>query len=323
MTAPLVQVEGLAKHFGGGGLFGKVPPVRAVDGVSFSIPRGGSLGLVGESGSGKSTVARAILRLQEPTAGQHLFDGQDVFALQGGALRQMRRRMQIVQQNPNAALHPRQTVIEQVRRPLVLQGIGANRAEQDAMAMAILAAVGLRSEHAGRLPHEFSGGQRQRIAIARALVTTPDFLVLDEPTSALDVSVQAQILALLRDLRRARGLTYLFVSHDLGVIRHMCDRVAVMYLGRLVEEGPKAAIFAKPRHPYTQALISVVPVPDPARRDRPRVLPQGEPPSPRNPPTGCRFHTRCPVAVARCRTEDPALRYVTPGHRVACHQAVP
>jgi oligopeptide transport system ATP-binding protein len=323
MTAALVQVQGLAKHYGGGGLFGKVPPIRAVDDVSFSIPRGGSLGLVGESGSGKSTVARAILRLQEPTAGQHLFDGQDVFALQGGALRQMRRRMQIVQQNPNAALHPRQTVIEQVRRPLVLQGIGANRAEQDAMAMAMLAAVGLRADHAGRLPHEFSGGQRQRIAIARALVTSPDFLVLDEPTSALDVSVQAQILALLRDLRRVRGLTYLFVSHDLGVIRHMCDSVAVMYLGRLVEAGPRAAIFMTPRHPYTQALISVVPVPDPTRRDRLRVLPKGDPPSPRNLPSGCRFHTRCPVAVARCKTEEPGFRDVAPGHRVACHLAAP
>jgi oligopeptide/dipeptide ABC transporter ATP-binding protein len=323
MTAALVQVEGLAKHYGGGGLFGKVPPIRAVDDVSFSIPRGGSLGLVGESGSGKSTVARAILRLQEPTAGQHLFDGQDVFGLSDAALRQMRRRMQIVQQNPNAALHPRQTVIDQVRRPLVLQGIGANRAEQDAMAVAMLAAVGLRAEYAGRLPHEFSGGQRQRIAIARALVTTPDFLVLDEPTSALDVSVQAQILALLRDLRRARGLTYLFVSHDLGVIRHMCDSVAVMYLGRLVEAGPRAAIFMTPRHPYTQALISVVPVPDPTRRDRLRVLPKGEPPSPRNLPSGCRFHTRCPVAVARCKTEEPAFRDVAPGHRVACHLAAP
>lgn len=319
MTALVVATD-LAKHYPTGGLWRATPPVRAVDGVSLTIPKGGALGLVGESGSGKSTVARILLRLQEPTAGQFRFDGQDVFTLAPAALRALRRRMQIIHQNPMAALHPGMTVLDQIRRPLVVQGIGT-RDDQTARACDLIEQVGLRPEHGSRLPHAFSGGQRQRIAIARALVTRPDFLVLDEPTSALDVSVQAQILQLLSDLRSSFGLTYLFVSHDLGVIRHMCDTVAVMYLGRLVETAPRAAIFALPRHPYTQALLSVVPVPDPAARNRPRQRLVGEVPSPRNPPSGCAFHTRCPRAVDLCRLSVPVLRELAPGHHTACHLA--
>lgn len=317
MTA-FVSASGLTKHFGSAGLSGKGPVVRAVDGVSFDIPAHGSLGVVGESGSGKSTAARVLLRLQEPTAGRFLFDGEDVFSLRPAALRQLRSRMQIIHQNPMAALHPTMTVLEQVRRPLVLQGIG-NRASQTQAALDLLAQVGLSPDHARRRPHQFSGGQRQRISIARALITRPDFLVLDEPTSALDVSVQAQILRLLTDLRRDFGLTFLFVSHDLGVIRHMCDTVAVMYLGRIVEIGPKDAFFAGPRHPYAKALLSVVPIPDPAQRTRPRTRLVGEPPSPRNPPKGCAFHPRCPIAQDVCRHEVPALRMVAGSHRAACH----
>ncbi len=317
MTA-LVQATDLAKHYGSPGLFRRGPAVRALDGVSFDIPRQGALGLVGESGSGKSTAARVLLRLQEPTAGRFLFDGEDVFALRPGPMRQLRRRMQMIHQNPMAALHPTMTVLEQVSRPLLLQGIGS-RASRAETALAVLAQVGLSPEQARRRAHQFSGGQRQRIAIARALVTRPEFLVLDEPTSALDVSVQAQILRLLGDLRREFGLTYLFVSHDLGVIRHMCDTVAVMYLGRIVETAPRPVFFARPRHPYAQALLSVVPVLDPASRSGPRQRLGGEPPSPRNPPPGCAFHPRCPIAQDVCRREVPALRPIGPGQSAACH----
>lgn len=319
MTA-LIQANGLVKHFGSAGLTGRGSVVRAVDDVSFDIPARGALGLVGESGSGKSTTARVILRLQEPTAGRFLFDGEDVFALRSAPLRRLRSRMQIIHQNPMAALHPTMSVLEQVRRPLVLQGRG-NRSSQTEAALELLAQVGLSPDHARRKPHQFSGGQRQRISIARALITRPEFLVLDEPTSALDVSVQAQILRLLGALRRDHGLTFLFVSHDLGVIRHMCDTVAVMYLGRIVEMAPKAAFFARPRHPYSQALLSVVPVPDPSQRSKPRTRLAGEPPSPRNPPKGCVFHPRCPVASDVCRHEVPKLRKIADGHSAACHLA--
>lgn len=317
-----ISARDLAKHYGNTGWGATGPVVRALDGVSFDIERRGALGLVGESGSGKSTAGRILLRLQEPTAGRFHFDGEDVFALRPNALRRLRTRMQIIHQNPMAAPHPAMSVLEQVRRPLVLQGIG-RRASRTEAAIELLSQVGLSPEQARRKPHQFSGGQRQRISIARALITRPDFLVLDEPTSALDVSVQAQILRLLSGLRKEFGLTFLFVSHDLGVIRHMCDHVAVMYLGRLVEVAPKEAFFATPRHPYAQALLSVVPVPDPTQRNRPRARLTGEAPSPRNPPSGCAFHPRCPLAQDICRREVPALRVLATGHSAACHLAEP
>ncbi len=316
---PLLDVQGLVKHFPvAEGLFGGGGVIRAVDDVSFTVPQGTVLGLVGESGSGKTTIGKTLLRLHEPTTGRVLFDGVDVFKLGRDDLRRLRRRLQIVHQNPNASLHPRQMVLEQVRRPLVLQRLG-DTAGRTELALQMLRRVGLNVEGARRYPHEFSGGQRQRIAIARALITNPEFVVLDEPTSALDVSVQAQILQLLRGLQHERGLTYLFISHDLGVVRHMCDEVIVLYLGRLVEHAPRAALFAQPLHPYTQALLSVVPIPDPRLRRRERILLAGEIPSPRNPPAGCRFHTRCPLVTARCRTEEPRLKDVGSGRRVACH----
>jgi len=243
-----------------------------------------------------------------------------VFALRPAALRRLRARMQIIHQNPMAALHPAMSVLDQVRRPLALQGIGTRHSRTEA-AIELMSQVGLSPEQGRRMPHQFSGGQRQRVEIARALITRPDFLVLDEPTSALDVSVQAQILRLLTGLRAEFGLTFLFVSHDLGVIRHMCDQVAVMYLGRIVEIAPKDSFFATPRHPYAQALLSVVPVPDPAQRTRPRSRLTGEPPSPRNPPSGCAFHPRCPMAQDICRREAPVLRPLAPGHSAACHLA--
>lgn len=315
----LLEVQDLKKYYAvGGTFFSKRKTIKAVDGVSFSIPSGASLGLVGESGSGKTTVAKTILRLQEPTGGSFLFDGQDVFNLSSGKLRELRRRMQIIHQNPNASLHPRMTVMEQVKRPLVVQGIG-DLSTQENQVMGMLQRVGLNPEHARRYPHEFSGGQKQRIAIARALITAPDFVALDEPTSALDVSVQAQILHLLRRLQKELGLTYLFVSHDLGVIRYMCDEVAVMYLGKLVEHAEKPKLFANPKHPYTQALLSVVPLPDPKLRNRPKTMLSGEIPSPSNPPSGCRFHTRCPLVMEQCKTAEPQMTEVEMGHRVACH----
>lgn len=316
----LVKVQNLKKEFSVGGTLFQAQrvTVKAVDGVSFSIKAGSALGLVGESGSGKTTVAKTMLRLHEPTSGEFVFDGQDVFALDSAALRKLRRRMQIVHQNPHAALHPRMTVMEQVRRPLKIQGIG-DKATYKTQVLDMLQRVGLNPEHARRYPHEFSGGQKQRIAIARALVTNPEFVALDEPTSALDVSVQAQILQLLRRLQGELELTYLFISHDLGVIRHTCDEIAVMYLGQLVEHADKPKLFANPLHPYTQSLLSVVPIPDPKLRHRDRKLLVGEIPSPKNPPKGCRFHTRCPLVMEQCKSVVPQMMQVEPGHRVACH----
>jgi len=322
VTGPLVEVAALTKHYPvGGGLFGggKVL-VRANDEVTFTIPRGQALGLVGESGSGKSTVGKVMLRLHEPTSGRFRFDGTEVFDLAPGDLRQLRARMQIVQQNPDAALHPSMTIRQQVGRPLALRSAARGAALRDRV-VAMLEQVGLRADHADRMPHEFSGGQRQRIAIARGLITSPEFLILDEPTSALDVSVQAQILRLLADLRVNNGLSYLFISHELGVVRYMCDHVAVMYLGRIVELAPVADLFGRPLHPYTKALISVVPVPDPAARHRPRTPLRGEIPSAARPPPGCHFHTRCPIVTEECRRVAPPLRWTQGGHAVACHHA--
>ncbi|HEX4573836.1 MAG TPA: oligopeptide/dipeptide ABC transporter ATP-binding protein [Gemmatimonadales bacterium] len=323
--APLVDVAGLVKHFPGArGFFGlgrAQRPVRAVDGVSFAIGSGRTLGLVGESGCGKSTVGRTILRLIEPDAGRITIDGRDVVALRASALRALRRRMQIVFQDPYGSLNPRMTVRQTLAEPLAIHRL-ARGAEAERRIGALLDEVGLDPSFARSYPHELSGGQRQRVGIARALSVEPQFLVLDEPVSALDVSVQAQVLNLLADLQQRRRLTFLFIAHDLAVVKHIADHVAVMYLGKIVEQGPVATLYAAPRHPYTAALLSAVPVPDPRSQHQRIVLP-GEVPSPANPPPGCPFHPRCPHPKknARCRTEPPALREVTPGQLAACHFA--
>jgi oligopeptide/dipeptide ABC transporter ATP-binding protein len=308
----LLEVAGLAKHYPArGGV------VRAVDGVSFAVQRGETLALVGESGCGKSTTARLVLRLVEPTAGTIRFDGVEVAGK--AELRALRRRVQVVFQDPYASLNPRLTVGEAIAEPMEVHGIG-DAASRTARVKELLGLVGLAPYHAGRYPHEFSGGQRQRIGIARALAVQPELVVCDEPVSALDVSIQAQVVNLLKDLQARFGLSYLFIAHDLAVVRHMADRIAVMYLGQIVETAPKSALFAMPRHPYTRALLAAIPHPDPRRRGR-VVPPGGDVPSPMNPPPGCRFHTRCPFARERCRSEVPLLRELTPGHASACHFA--
>ncbi len=320
MTA-LFQVRDLVKHYTAGGLFrGDAPPVRAVDGVSFEVGRGETLALVGESGCGKSSVGRTIIRLQEPTSGQAVFEGTDVFALDRTALRRLRRRMQIIFQDPYGSLNPRMTVGAAVAEGIEIHRLAAGP-EIGRRVGALLEEVGLDPGYARRYPHEFSGGQRQRIGIARALAVEPSFIVCDEPVSALDVSVQAQVLNLLSDLQRDRGLSYLFIAHDLAVVRQIARRVAVMYLGRIVESGPTEALLAAPRHPYTVALLSAVPEPDPERR-RARIVLSGDLPSPSSPPPGCAFHTRCfhPARDERCRTEVPILRTVGTT-LAACHYA--
>ena len=323
MTAPLLEVSGLAKHYPirkGIVLARQIGAVRAVDGVGFRLNRGETLALVGESGCGKSTTARLVMRLIEPSAGTIRFDGQDVTTASGTALRALRRRMQIVFQDPFASLNPRLTVGDAIAEPMAVHDMG-NGAARQARVQELLSLVGLRPFHAGRYPHEFSGGQRQRIGIARALSVRPDLLVCDEPVSALDVSIQAQVVNLLEDLQEELGLTYVMIAHDLSVVRHVSDRVAVMYLGKIVEIAERRALFANPRHPYTRALLSAVPVPDPtARRDR--IILTGDVPSPISPPPGCRFHTRCPYVFDRCRSEEPLLREMPgggPGQRAACH----
>jgi len=321
VSRPLVEVEGLAKHFPGRrGLlgFGR-GAIRAVDGVSFSIARGEVVGLVGESGSGKSTVGRAVLRLLEPTAGSVRFDGVEVTKLGRSELRRLRRRMQIVFQDPYASLDPRRRVEDLIGDVLDIHGL-AKGAARRARVVELLEQVGLPPEHIDRYPHQFSGGQRQRIGIARALAVAPDFIVADEPVSALDVSVQAQIVNLLVELRRRLGLTMLFISHDLAVVEHLCDRVIVLYLGKIMEMAPAAEIYASPRHPYTRALLSAAPQPDPDAPRR-RILLSGDLPSPANPPPGCVFSTRCPHATERCRREAPVLEQKSPGRFVACLRA--
>jgi oligopeptide/dipeptide ABC transporter ATP-binding protein len=318
---PLLQVRHLVKHYKSAGLFGRAAPVvRAVDGVSFDVGPGETLALVGESGCGKSSVGRTILRLQEPTAGEALYEGVNVFSLDRTALRQLRRKMQIIFQDPYSSLNPRMSVGAAIAEGLEIHRLSP-RAEIPGRVAALLEEVGLDPTYARRYPHEFSGGQRQRIGIARALAVQPSFIVCDEPVSALDVSVQAQVLNLLTDLQRQRGLSYLFIAHDLAVVRQIAHRIAVMYLGRIVEEGPTEAILSDPRHPYTVALLSAVPEPDPSAR-RSRIVLNGDLPSPSNPPPGCPFHTRCfhPSKNARCRTEVPALR-PTAGTLAACHYA--
>ena len=324
-VAALVEVEGLVKHFPGErGFFGLGRPhtvVRAVDDVSFAIPAGQTLGLVGESGCGKSTVGRTILRLIEPDAGRVAIEGLNVLTLGGRELRALRRRMQIVFQDPYGSLNPRLTVRQTLAEPLAIHHL-ARGADAERRIAALLEEVGLDPRYATSYAHELSGGQRQRVGIARALSVEPQFLVLDEPVSALDVSIQAQVLNLLADLQRRRRLTYLFIAHDLAVVKHVADHVAVMYLGKLVERAPAPSLYAAPRHPYTTSLLSAVPVPDP-KAQRPRIVLTGDVPSPAHPPAGCPFHPRCPHPKkdARCRTEPPALREVAPGQIAACHYA--
>jgi len=318
-TEPLLSVRDLVKYYRAGGVFAaKAPPVRAVDGVSFEIARGETLGLVGESGCGKSSVGRTILRLQEPTSGEAVFEGQEIFRLGREPLRALRRRMQIIFQDPYSSLNPRMTIGAAVAEGIEIHHL-ATRREMPGRVARLLEEVGLDPSYARRYPHEFSGGQRQRIGIARALAVEPAFIVCDEPVSALDVSVQAQVLNLLADLQQQRGLSYLFIAHDLAVVRQIAQRIAVMYLGRIVETGTTEALLADPRHPYTQALLSAVPEPDPGAQ-RERIVLAGDLPSPSNPPPGCPFHTRCfhPLRSERCRTELPLLRPVS-RTMAACH----
>jgi len=315
----LLSVKNLKKYFPitGGIMSRVVGNVRAVDGVSFDIARGETLGLVGESGCGKTTTGRAVLRLIEPTAGSVEFEGQNIMEFSPKAMRAVRRQMQIIFQDPFGSLNPRMSVGQIIQEPLVIHGVG-NRIQREARVKELLDVVGLASYHVQRFPHEFSGGQRQRVGIARALALNPKLIVADEPVSALDVSIQSQILNLLEDLQKEFDLTYLFIAHGLNVIRHISDRVGVMYLGVMVELGSAAEIYQKPLHPYTEALFSAIPVPNPELK-RSRIVLQGDLPSPVHPPSGCRFHTRCPIAQDRCRTEVPAWKESVPGHFVACH----
>ncbi len=315
--APLLETRDLRTHFRRGGWLRPVRWLRAVDGVSLALAHQETLGLVGESGSGKTTLGRTILRLVEPTAGRILLGGQEITGLSQAALRPLRRRMQIVFQNPYASLNPRRTVGGILRQPLALHGVPGDHGEAVAQ---LLTRVGMPPDAARRYPHEFSGGQRQRVAIARALALRPDLVVADEITSGLDVTVKLRVLAMLRELQAEFRVAYLFISHDLAVVRQIADRVAVMYLGQIVEEAPTDALFERPLHPYTRVLRASTPPPDPMAVWRPPVLP-GDPPSPLAVPPGCRFHPRCPIAETRCRVEPPALRLLGPGHRVACHLA--
>ena len=317
----LVVVRDLYKYFPitAGILQRHVADVRAVDGIDFEIRRGETLGLVGESGSGKTTAGRVILRLTEATKGSVEFEGRELVGLSRNDLRPLRKEMQIIFQDPYASLNPRMTVGSIVREPLEIHGI-AHGKEADVRVQELLRLVGLQPYHANRYPHEFSGGQRQRIGVARALAVNPKFIVADEPVSALDVSIQAQVINLLQDLQRQLGLTYLFIAHDLSVVRHISNRVAVMYVGKIVEIADRDRLYDNPLHPYTQALLSAIPIPDPdVERRRKRVILSGDIPSPVNPPSGCRFHTRCPIAFDRCRVEIPSFKEYEPGHRAACH----
>jgi oligopeptide transport system ATP-binding protein len=327
-TTNLVEVDNLKVYFPirSGFLQREIGSVKAVDDISFEVRKGETLGLVGESGCGKSTTGRAVIRLREPTAGKVTFDSVDLFGLKSNELRRLRRRMQIIFQDPYSSLDPRMTVSSIISEPIETHGLAKGRAKKDRVAE-LLEMVGLDPRYVNRYPHEFSGGQRQRIGIARALAVEPEFIVCDEPISALDVSIQAQVLNLLTDLRDRLGLTYLFIAHDLSVVKHISDRVAVMYLGKIVELGPPEILYAGPGHPYTRALLSAVPVPDPTtERRRKRVILKGDVPSPVNPPSGCRFHTRCWLyerlgKPENCRTDDPPLRVLQGDHLAACHYA--
>ncbi len=318
MPQPLVKVVDLKKYFPVKGVFRVRGWVRAVDGVSFEIMKGQTLGLVGESGCGKTTVGKLVLRLLEPTSGEVYYNGENIYKLKGSKLKEFRRKAQMVFQDPYSSLNPRMTVFDIIYEPVKVYKLKVSDPEK--FIVDLLYKVGLNESHLYRYPHEFSGGQRQRIAIARILALNPEFIVLDEPTSALDVSVQAQILNLLKDLQAKYNLTYLFISHDLGVVRYMSDWIAVMYLGQIVEFGPAEEVFEKPLHPYTKALFSAIPIPDPElTRKREKLKAPGEPPSPINPPPGCRFHPRCPFRMDKCSREEPEMIMVEDKHWVKCH----
>ncbi|WP_108670547.1 ABC transporter ATP-binding protein [Peribacillus acanthi] len=319
MTEVLLKVDNLKKYFpiNAGVLGKKVGDVKAVDDVSFFVKKGETLGLVGESGCGKSTTGRMLMRLIEPTEGQVEFEGKVLTSLSSGEMRKVRKDVQMVFQDPYASLNPRHTVEKILEEPLIVHGIG-NAQERKKMVREMLETVGLSSYHAKRYPHQFSGGQRQRIGIARALMTKPKLIIADEPVSALDVSIQSQVLNLLEDLQKEFGLTYLFIAHDLGVVRHISDRVGVMYLGRLVEITDAEKLYEKPLHPYTEALLAAVPIPDPTIKKERQLL-TGDIPSPANPPLGCAFHTRCKSCMEICKTTRPELKEVEPGHYAACH----
>jgi len=321
-TEALVQARDLVKHFPTtrGIVFRrKIGAVRAVDGVSFEVRRGETLGIVGETGCGKSTTAKLLMRLLDATAGEIIFEGQDITRAKGAQLKAIRREVQMIFQDPYSSLNPRKTIGSIIGEPFAIHGLERDRDQRKRTVQGLMEMVGLNPEHYNRYPHEFSGGQRQRIGVARALALKPRLLIADEPVSALDVSIQAQVLNLLRDLQRSFGLTLVFIAHDLSVVRHMCDRVAVMYLGKIVEIGPAEALYDFPRHPYTGALLSAVPAVDPTRRGLQRPVLSGDVPSPANPPGACRFHTRCPKAQELCSTQEPLLREQDSGTRVACH----
>ena len=323
MADPLLRVDNLKVHFPvmRGVLWKKqVATVHAVDGVSFTLARGETLGLVGESGCGKSTTGLAVLRMQDSTTGRIEFEGQDITHHDKAQMRPLRQRLQMVYQDPYGSLNPRMKVNGIIGEPLVVHGMAPDKATYDARITELMRTVGLLPDMADRYPHEFSGGQRQRIGIARALALEPSLIICDEPVSALDVSIQAQVVNVLQELQERLGLAYLFIAHDLSVVRHLCHRVAVMYLGRIVEIADRNALYQEPLHPYTQALMSAVPVADPlVERARKRIMVQGEVPSALNPPSGCRFHTRCPMAMDRCKTADPPLTDLGQGRSVACH----
>ncbi len=320
-TNILLETKNLSKYFTGKkGLLNRQPAqVKAVDHVSLTVNKGETLGLVGESGCGKSTLGRTILRLIPATEGQVLYNGEDILTYDKKKMWEMRRKLQIIFQDPYSSLNPRMTVYDLISAPLEVYKIGT-KAERREMVEEILQEVGLDKQYLNRFPHEFSGGQRQRIGIARALILNPEFVVCDEAVSALDVSVRAQVLNLMRNMQQKKNLTYLFISHDLSVVRHISDRIAVMYLGSVVEVAEKAQLYSNPMHPYTKALLSAIPLPD-VKKKRQRIILQGDVPSAYNPPSGCKFHTRCPYATDRCKQEIPVLRQMEKGHQVACHRA--